>query len=226
MLRQLIFTSFFLFILGINLFASDTTKYHISITAGLTNNSVYGTMVNRNNQFGTNVKMENKVGFSAGINIDKSITSRLFIRTGLNFIFKQVNPMVNTIAIYKDELKTGYLSIPVELGVNVIPFDKIVNLSFTVGTMTNFRLIEKSKIGPDRADFKTPFVSESISAGARICINASSKSKFVLQYNYLYDISNSYVESLYYLAGGSTTKFNYKYKTSLISMGLQFAFKK
>lgn len=226
MVKQVVFISFLLSTLSSSLFASDSTKYRLAITAGLTNNTVYGTMVSRNNEFGTNVKMKNKIGFNAAVNVDKSLNSPLFIATGLTLMYKQVNPMLNTFAIYRDELKTAYLSIPIEIGVNVVPVDEFVNLSLTAGAMTNFRVIDKSNIGPDRADFKTPFVSESVSAGARVSINTSSKVKFVIRYNYLYDLSNAYVESLYFYGGGRITKFYYKYKTSFFSIGFQFPLKK
>lgn len=226
MFRQLILISSFLLIVSNNLFASDTTKYRITVFGGLTNNTVYGTMVNRNNQFNTDVKMENRVGFAAGVNIEKSLTKTLFLKTGLNFVLKQVDPMVNTSSIYKDKLKTGYISIPIEVGMGTIQLNKPVNVAFLIGTMTNIRLTDKSESGPDRAGFKTSFVSESISAGTRISINTSSKFKFILQYNYLCDLSNAYVETLYYYGGGSTTKFYYKYKTHLISIGLQFPLRK
>ena len=185
MSRLTIFIFFLLVIfLANNVFASDSTKikrgYFLSIAAGFTNNTVYGSMVDRNNQFGTNVKMENKGGYAINVNLEKNFSTNFFFQTGLNFIHKQVNPMVNTIAIYQDALKTDYLSIPIELGINLFPEKNILNFALTVGTLTNFRIKDNSKIGPDRVAFKSAPLSQSLCGGARINLIASPCSKLFL----------------------------------------------
>lgn len=227
MSRLPIFIFFLLIVfLANDVFASDSTKikrgYILSISAGLTNNTVYGSMVDRNNQFGTNVKMENRGGYAINVNIEKNLSTYFFFQTGLNFIHKQVNPMVNTTAIYQDELKTDYLSIPIKVGVNLFPEKNTLNFALTVGTLTNLRIKDNSKIGPDRVAFKSAALSESLCGGVQINFIASPNSKLFLQYNYTYDISNSYTETLYWSSEEPHKDFIYKNKTHIITLGYQW----
>jgi hypothetical protein len=182
-------------------------------------------MVDRNNEFGQNVKMENRGGYFFAVNLEKHLTKLVYLKTGLGFIQKQVNPMVNTYAVYKDKLRTAYIGIPIELGVNFLPSGRFWNLDLTIGTNTNLRAVDKSYSGPDRVAFKTSSLTESISGGFRLSFSEKSAVRSFLQYNYTQDITNSYIETLYWSSAEPDKKFYYKYKTQMLSIGFLWKIK-
>jgi hypothetical protein len=190
---------------------------------GLTHNTVYGSMVKRNIQFSDDdLKMTDKAGFLLSVQLEKQVSDLLFIRTGIGYIQKQVNPMQNAWAVYWDRLKTGYLSIPLLAGIHFIPPDQRVNLAISAGPSFNFRITDNSYVGPDRVDFKTSLISTSINAGATLSCRLESKTRIVLQYNYAHDISNTYIETLWWSSAEPNKEFTYKYKTSSFSLGFQW----
>jgi hypothetical protein len=180
-------------------------------------------MVDRNNRFNDeSMKMTDKAGFLLSVQLEKQFNDILFIRSGIGYTQKQVNPMQNSFSIYWDRLKTGYLSVPVLAGVNLIPSDQRLQLSLTFGPTVNFRLVDRSYVGPDRVDFKSSFVSTSLHAGAALGCALSPRTKIVIQYNYLHDISNTYIETLWWSPEEPKKEFIYRYKTSSFSLGFQW----
>jgi hypothetical protein len=127
--------------------------------------------------------------------------------------------MVNTYSVYKDKLKTAYMGIPIELGVNLLPRSQFLNFDLTIGTITNIRLEDKSYSGPDRVGFKTPSLTEAISGGFRVSFSENSAVRSFLQYSYTHDITNSYIETLYWSSAEPNKKFYYNYKTQMFSIG-------
>jgi hypothetical protein len=182
-------------------------------------------MVESNTDFGQNVKMETRGGYFFAFDLEKHLTKLIYLKTGVGFIQKEVNPMVNTYAVYKDKLKTGYIGIPIELGVNLLPPGKFLNLDLTIGTSTNLRVVDKSYTGPDRVGFKTSSLTEAVSAGFRLSFSENSTVGSFLQYNYTHDITNSYIETLYWSSAEPNRKFYYNYKTQMFSIGFLWKIK-
>lgn len=206
--------------------ASDTIKVKkglfLSISAAYTNNRVYGSMVKRNDEFGENVKMENREGFMVSVSLERALPGNAFYRGGLGLIKKQVNPMVNTYAVYQDELETLYLTVPLEVGVYVLDHGKPFNIGFSIGSSANLKLSDNSITGPDRAGFKTPAFTASLLAGANISGQISHRAKLFAQYMYIRDLTNSYVETLYWSSDEPRKDFIYKYKTNALSAGIKW----
>lgn len=196
-------------------------KHSLSISGGVTSSTVYGSMVERNNQFGENVTMTNRTGFLVQVFMEKQ-GRRSYIKYGMGYVQKQVNPMNGTYALYKDHLKTGYLSLPVLSGIRCLHPDNPVNVQLEAGPVLNIKLVDKSITGPDRVGFDTkPFVA-SVCGGAVFSFSMKSKMKFLFQYRYTHDVTNSYVERLYWNSDEPNKKFTYRYKTHHASLGLQF----
>jgi len=210
-----------------NSFASDTTKTKrplwLSISAGFTSNKVYGSMVDKNEQFDKSVQQENTTGYAINFQLIKPFANILYFKTGLNYINKRVDPQQHTGNVYKDRLNTHYLSLPVLFGIQLLPLEKKLNASIEFGSSANFKLADKSYFGPDRKSGKANAASLDLSPGVGLSYAVSSKVKLVLQYTYLHSISNSYVEELYW---GSYTepikKFVYKYNTQAVTFGVQW----
>ena len=218
----------FFLISAFNTFAADTTirrnPVFLSISAGFTSNKVYGSMVERNEQFDKTVQQKNTGGYAINFHLKKVMSKYLYFKTGLNYIKKQVDPQQNSGVVYKDRLNTHYLSLPVIFGMHVLPLDKSkFNFSIEFGSSADFRLADKSYFGPDRKSGETNFVSLALNPGACLSYAVGHKASLVLQYTYLHSITNSYVEHLYW---GSYTepikKFIYKYNTQMVTLGVQW----
>jgi len=96
-------------------------------------------MVDRNNQFNDdNIQMRNKTGFLFPFQLEKPVTDYFFIRGGIGYVQKQVNPMENSYSIFWDKLKTGYLSIPVLAGMHLLPSDQRLNLAVSMAPLNNY----------------------------------------------------------------------------------------
>lgn len=211
-----------------NIFAADTTitrnPVFFSISVGFTSNHVYGSMVDKNEQFDKNVQQKNTGGYAINFHIKKVMTDHLYFKTGLNYIKKQVDPQINTSNVYKDRLNTHYLSLPFIFGMHVLPVDKSkFNFSIEFGPSADFKLADKSYFGPDRKSGETNFISLALNPGVCFSYAVGQKANLVLQYTYLRSITNSYVEQLYW---GSYTepvkKFVYKYNTQMVTLGVQW----
>jgi hypothetical protein len=210
-----------------NTFATDTTitrkPLFLSISAGFTSNKVYGSMVDRNEQFDKTVTQENTGGFAVNFHLKKMMSDFLYFKTGINYILKQVDPEQNSGTVYKDRLKTHYLSVPILFGLNFRPAESKFNASVELGASADFKLIDKTYIAPDRKSVKTNFASLALNPGATLSYAASHKVSLLLQYSYLHSITNNCVEHLYW---GSTAepikKFVYKYNTQMVTFGIQW----
>ena len=181
-------------------------------------------MVDKNEQFDKTVQQKNTSGYAINFHLNKMMSNHLYFKTGLNYIKKQVDPQQNSGVVYKDHLNTHYLSLPVILGMYVLPVDKSkFNFSIEFGSSADFKLADKSYFGPDRKSAETNFVSLALNPGACLSYAVGHKANLVLQYTYLHSITNSYVETLYW---GSYTepikKFIYKYNTQMVTLGVQW----
>jgi hypothetical protein len=219
-------------IISAKIFAIDTTgkkrPFITTLTFGYTNNTVYGSMYEKdrelNNRAGIGpIEMTKKGGLAINFRMAKKIDDFIAVKSGISFIYKQVNPQDNTIYIYRDELRTGYLSVPLLAEINTaINMDSQFNFFLEFGSSANFRLFDKSISGPDRNGFKTSFVSFSLLPGAGLSCRLPHGTRLLLQYNYMHDISNAYIESLYWSSAEPNRDFNYKYKTHCFSIGFQW----
>jgi hypothetical protein len=207
-----------------NDFAKSQT--FLSITAGYASSHVFGTMPQKDLQYdaplGGKLHMENGSGFTFGIIAQRNLSDYFYLRSGLQYIQRQVDPEEKTIVFYKDSLKTGYLSLPILFGINVWPQGHPVNLSFEFGPVANFRLSDRTKIGPDRVAFKTSFASLSLCPGATLSFSSTSGQMLLLHYSYMFDITNAYVEYLYWNSSDPRRPFTYKYGTSIFSFAYQW----
>ena len=180
-------------------------------------------MVERNEQFDKTVTQENTGGFAINFHLKKMVSDFLYFKTGLNYILKQVDPQQNSGVVYKDRLKTHYLSLPILFGLNFRPVNSKFNASVELGPSADFKLVDKTYVGPDRKSVKTNFASLAITPGATLSSAASPTVNLVLQYSYLHSITNNCVEHLYW---GSTAepikKFVYKYNTQMVTFGIQW----
>jgi hypothetical protein len=196
-------------------------KTWLSISGGYTNSTVIGSMVKRNIQFGDEVKQTNRSGFSLNALFETPLNPA-YIKYGLGLLYRQVNPMNGTWALYKDELKTTYLSLPFLIGGKVLPPTNAINWQIEAGALANMRIGDNSEIGPDRVGFKTPFLTASLCAGTTVSMQINSGLKWIFEYRYIADITSSYIEALYWSSEEPNKKFIYKYRTHSISMGFQW----
>jgi hypothetical protein len=209
-------------------FAADSTvvkkPLFMSIHAGYIGSSVYGTMVDYNNEDDGAGQIKNIGNFQFNFQLEKKLSDYFYIKSGISYLKKESNPQENTNFYYPDALKTDYLSIPFIAGLNVIaPENKTLHLSLELGPSVNFRLKDKSNFGPDRAEARTAFASISVNPGVRLSYASEPKLKIIAHYSYLYDVSNSYVETLYYGSPDQPLrKFAYRYKASSLTLGFQW----
>lgn len=218
----------FLLLTALNIFAADTTitrkPLFFSINAGFTSNKVFGSMVDRNKQFDKTVTQENGGGFAINFHLKKMMSNSLYFKTGLNYILKQVDPQQNSGYVYKDQLKTHYLSLPVIFGVHVLPIGTSkFNASIEFGPSADFKLVDKTYVGPDRKSVKTNAVSLALNPGLGLSYAASPKVSLLLQYSYLHSITDNCVEHLYWGSPAEPIKkFVYKYNTQMVTFGIQW----
>jgi hypothetical protein len=205
---------------------SRNKELSISFRAGLTSNTVVGSMVDRNEEFeGPELEQGDKVSFAMLFDMQKQLSENLFLTFGLGYVQKNVNPMQNGTSIYRDELKTGYITVPVTVGANFLPVNDRFNILVNLGPALNFRLIDKSLSGPDRVDFKTSFLAVSLNTGVALRYELTQKVRLMFQYQFIADVSNSYVETLYWSNLEPNKKFEYKYRTHLLALGFQWPLK-
>ena len=180
-------------------------------------------MVERNEKFDNTVTQENTGGFAVNFHLKKMVSEFFYFKTGLNYLLKQVDPQQNSGVVYKDHLKTHYLSLPILFGLNFRPAESKFNASVELGPSADFKVIDKTYIAPDRKSVKVNFASLAINPGATISYAASPKVYLQLQYSYLHSITNTFVTHLYW---GSTAepikKFVYKYSTQMVTFGIQW----
>lgn len=217
------------FLFTFNCFASDTTDKRnpilFSINAGYAVNRVYGSMVDRNKQFDETVEQKNTGSYTVNFRLQKAISKHLYFKTGLDYIKKQVTPQENSGVVYKARLKTHYLSFPLLIGISMLPADDSkLNVSVEFGPSVNFRLRDESYFGPDPWSTKTNFASFSLNPGLCLTYAVSSNVNLVLQYTYMHNVTDSYVEHLYWGSYTETIKkFVYKYNSQIFTLGVQWS---
>jgi hypothetical protein len=213
--------------------ASDTTYHkkplYFSISAGYSFNRAGGSLVEMvqqlNVQFGIrNAKQKDGNGFALTLGLQKQLGEFIYFKTGLGYIQKKVNPEEGSFPLYKDSLKTSYLSIPLMVGIDpAIDARKTIFLSLEAGLSGNLKMIDKSYSGPDRVGFKTNPGTLGFNAGGGLTLVASPTVNFMVRYDYMVDITNAYDETLYWGAPNEVYRTrSYKYKTSNFSIGLQW----
>ncbi|TMI69150.1 MAG: PorT family protein [Bacteroidetes bacterium] len=229
-IHKLVFISTILIVCNSFVSANDSLPWKknivYSLNAGYTINTVYGSMHDKdqkeNYQAGLGeIKMTNKGGISINFRIARRISDAAYFKTGVSFLYRQVNPQDNTINVYRDELSTGYLSFPLLAGVKASPGNGPFGFFLEFGPLFNVRLFDNSMIGPDRSDFKTHLASVSLCpAGGISC--SFPHSTLMLQYTLVYDVTNAYTEYLYWTSSEPRKPFSYKYKTHCFSFGFQW----
>ncbi len=192
---------------------------YLSFEGGYVANTVFGSIVNFENTNGNaprGLHMRDGGGITLQAGIQKYFSEYLFFKTGLQYIHRKVNPESGTYLLYQDSLNTGYLSIPVMVGINALPVSKSsLNLSFEFGPVFNFAAIKKSKVGPDRVGFSTYPVSISLSPGVLLSWATSPTQRILVHYSYVVDITNAYKEPIY------PRDYYYKYKSNVFSFVFQ-----
>lgn len=161
-------------------------------------------------------------GFLIYAVIQRQFTKSLYLKYGLGYIQKQVNPEENSYELYKDRLKTGYIFLPVFAGFNCIPLNKQIAINLECGPAVNFKVIDKSTTGVDRVDFKTKPIVISGCFGAGISYWANEKIKLSLNYQFISDLTEDYIEYLYWNSSERRKAFNYKFKSNVFTIAIQW----
>jgi hypothetical protein len=195
----------------------------ISISGGYTNSTVYGTMEERHIEYFGKLDHTNRGSLAFGLHFHKPLNKIINLKYGVGYIQKQVNPQENAGFVYPDVLKMGYLSIPLLMEVNLSQVDKPINLSAVFGPMTNFMIMDKSFTGPDRNGSMTKAATISLTAGAILSIALDARTKLLVQYNYIHDITSARLITMPSGAYPAPNKdYSYKFKTNCISLGFQW----
>lgn len=188
--------------------AQDSTHrkkpWFMAVGAGLTINRAFGPMIDQvtsfDRSFGIKKELQKDgLGFEIDVNFQKQFSDMVYFKAGINFVQKQVNPEENSYPLYKDSLKTGYLTLPTLVGVLIpLNLNKTIYLTLEAGPCTNFKLIDKTHHGIDRYGFKTFPVVLGGQGGAGFLFRSPNGSGTQLMYTYRADITHSYDESLYW----------------------------
>lgn len=226
--RIILSLTILLYLTSTKVFASDTTSLKkpifLSVSVGYVKNNVYGSRVDKNKESDEAIQQENNKSYAVNFQLQKQFTSELYLRTGISFIKKQVDPQENTNVYYRDRLKTYYLSVPLTAGVNVpLTGNEKLGLGLEFGPAVNLRLSDKSYVGPDRVSSNTSFATLSLNPGASLDYKLSTNTKLTLGYTYMLDITDAYIERVYWNNHYPRRKFAYKNKTQMLSLGLQWA---
>lgn len=211
-------------------FASDTTyRKHPWLmfgSAGYTINKAFGGVMDNEAEFNAmsgirNAKQKDWGGFELRAGFQSQISSLVYFKTGLGYLQKQVNPEEGGFMLYKDSLKTGYLSFPILFGV-IIPVNPAKTILFSVegGASADFKLIDKTTSGIDRADFSTSSAVVDLQGGCGLIFNPIAGSRAFIQYTYRVDMTDAYKETLYWGAPNEPYRtLSLKYRTQVISLG-------
>ena len=211
--------------------AQDTISrnhpYFLSIGLAYATSKVFGSMTDHIleswNPAGGKLHMNNNGSFAIGVQLQNHLSDYVFIRSGLSYIQKQVQPEYETIVLYQDSLKTGYISVPVIAGANFFPVNNSVfNLGVECGFMFNFRASDKSKTSPASVGLQS-HSTVSLCPGVVLTLAASPNQRFLFHYTYIYDLTNAYTETLWLSPFDPNHQYYYRYKTNLFSVEYQFA---
>jgi hypothetical protein len=222
--KRIILTLFLYLMVKAPLFAGDTVRngrpLFLLFRAGITSNSVSGTMADHNKSLYGSLKSSNQYGFTLSMILRKEFAPNWVAESGLGLIHKQVDPMENSNSQYKDHLNTSYLSIPIHIGFMGDPDTKI-GTSMAAGLSFNYKISDNSSSGPDRLEFRTPSTTVSFDFSVKISYRFSDATSLVLGGDLQLDLNNAYVETLYQSPAEPNKEYNYKYSSSSISLGMQ-----
>jgi hypothetical protein len=217
---------------SIHLFASDTTyrknPWHMSIAMGPNYNSVGGSMVDFDKTFNdmahVTAEQKNTVGWFINYSVQKNFADAFYVKSGLSFIHKQVNPQENTDVVYRDSMNTGYLSIPALIGISApLNLKKTIGFFAETGLAGNLKITDHSYHPPDRIGFETLPVVLSFQFSAGFTFGVWENASFILQYGYSADLTNAYKETRYFGAPQMPIYVGYyKYFTNSVSLGVQW----
>jgi hypothetical protein len=139
--------------------ASHKSSWHMIYSLGFNYNQVGGSMPDFiekfSREFGTPMPRQNDGGgIQLGVFVQKDISEFLYLKSGFGLTFKNVNPEEQAYPLYKDSLKTDYISIPLLIGVQTsLNEKKNIDFFFETGILTNFAIGDKSYKAPDRVAF-------------------------------------------------------------------------
>jgi hypothetical protein len=214
-------------------FAADSTfkvyPWQLSVTGGFNSNTVIGSMVDFTNKFNhidglSDAKQTNQMGYSINLSIQKHISQYFYLKTGLGFVHKQVNPQNNTNNIYRDTLSTNYIRIPLLIGsMFSVNNKKTIQLFAETGISGDFKISDDSPKAPDRAGFQVLPILLNFQLSGGLNFKVNNATAIVLQYEYSLGISNAYKEKLYYGSPNEPIFTGYySYQTNSISIGVKW----
>ena len=203
--------------------AQDTTHHKrpwfISLGGGYNSTKVFGKLLDK---VGTYSTQKNGGSFEINFSAQKQLSELPYIKIGISYLQKRVNPGENPdVVVYKDTLQTGYLSVPLALGL-MIPLDpkKRVFFSLEAGLSGNFKISGRSYHGPDQAGFKTLPVVLGAQGSGGVIVKLSSLFRLQFLYTYRRDLTDAYRENLYWDAGEATRTAAFGMRTNSFSAGL------
>ncbi|HEY1872071.1 MAG TPA: hypothetical protein VGG71_13500 [Chitinophagaceae bacterium] len=207
-----------------NALASDTTykksPWFLSLNIGYGSNTVKGSMVDFAKQNNV-IEQKDTWGMLFNITVTKNLSGIYYLKTGLGYARKNVNPEENSGLVYKDSLCTNYLTIPVNVGIE-LPMSKKRDVFFVVetGLLGNICLADKSYTGPQTVSLDAkPFVlAFQASGGFEFAV--APKVSFLIQYLFSTDISNAYAET--HDVGAYNSTYYYKYNTNAFTLSLKY----
>lgn len=214
--------------------AQDSTQHknpwYITIGGGVTINRAFGPMLNQvyefDREFGIKKELQkNGTAYEIDVNFQKMCGQLVYIKTGFNYVQKQVNPEEASYPLYKDSLKTGYLQIPLLAGVAVpLNLKKTILLSVETGPTANFKVNDQTHHGIDRAGFETFSFVLGWQGGAGFTFRNPNGSGWQLLYTFRTDLTYTYNESLYW--GGTNEPIRtraYQLRTHAFTLGYVWA---
>ena len=208
----------------------DTTapgrSWYFSLSAGFTSNTVFGSEVDQIKTLSPRYmepQQKNRGGVTFDVGFQKYVSSMVYLRLGLGYMWKQVNPQENSYVLYKDSLKTGYLTVPFIWGISqpVNPSHSLL-VMLEAGPVGCLKLVDKTTTGQDREGWQTFAGVADIVAGGGIALVAPGV-RVALLYHYQRDLTDAYHEILYW-GGNPLIKTNvYRYSSHVVSIGFQWA---
>lgn len=156
-----------------------------------------------------------------GFHLLKPLSDKFYFRSGFSYVHKQVQPQENTNVYYKDQLKSGYVSVPALLGTEfLLEEGRPVTVSLEFGPAFNFRVMDKSYFGPDRVETMAHPATGSLNPAAGLSWDVGRGLKMTARYSYMVDVTHAYTETLYWGSPDQPYRdFHYQWKTHVFSLG-------
>jgi opacity protein-like surface antigen len=199
-------------------------RIYFMLNIGASLNNVAGSKIDHtqywNDQSGIGkVTWSQATGIAASIQIEKLVSTRFFLKSGLGFVQKQA-VIDNTVWIQKDHLKTGYLYIPVLIGFNIYPRAKAFNVWFELGPSFNFAIIKKS-YNTD-AEIKTTPVTTSVAIATGLKYTIAPNVRLTFSYMYVHDLNAANTQQLSLSTYDPTREYDFKFRSHLVMVGVAF----